>query len=280
MPVKPETVVAYLGLDIEKIEDEKAMKAAFDAAFLRRDIAHDDQTVRDRVFGKINAIARQRLKSGAKTIGVDIGNVDEGDPVDLIVKFNESVSAKIGDIAKERDAFREAAEKGGNTEALTKLQQERDALIKERDAIGAQAKEFERKYTDLNGTWTKKQEEAKRTTVVEAARSRIKFRDDVHEYAKKGFLSDFFERHTLDLSGDQPKVLDASGAIIMDKAKAQTFASLDDLLIEAADAAKLTPKAPQAGTPARKTVASVSAAPAPDPAHPGARRTREVMRRF
>ena len=279
MPVKPEAVANYLGFDLEKIEDEKAMKAAFDAAFLRRDIAHDDQTVRDRVFGKINAIARQRLKAGAKTIGVDIGNIDEGDPVDLITKFNETVSAKLGDVIKERDAFKDAAEKGGG-EALTKLAQERDALAKERDAFGVQAKEYERKYTELSSTWSKKQEEAKRSAIVESARARVKFRDDVNDYAKKGFISDFFERHTLDLSGDQPKVLDASGAIVMDKAKAQTFATLEDLLGEAADAAKLTAKAPQAGAPARKTVASVSTQQQPEQTHPGARRTREVARRY
>ena len=58
MPVKPEAVASYLGLDLEKIEDEKAMKAAFDAAFLRRDVAHEDRGIQDRVFGKINALAR------------------------------------------------------------------------------------------------------------------------------------------------------------------------------------------------------------------------------
>ena len=279
MPVKPEAVAAYLGLDLDKIEDEKAMKSAFDAEFVRRNIAHDDQTVRDRVFGKINAIARQRLKAGAKTIGVDLGNIDESDPVDLIAKFNESVSAKIGDIAKERDTFKEAAEKGGG-DALAKLTQERDALAKERDAFGAQAKEYEKKYADLNSNWTKKQEEAKRSSVVDAAKSRVKFREDVNDFTKKGFINDFFERHSLDLSGDQPKVLDASGAIVMDKTKAQTFASLEDLLSEAADAAKLTAKAPQAGAPARKTIASIGTQQQADPAHAGARRTREVMRRF
>jgi len=279
MPVKPEAVASYLGLDLEKIEDEKAMKAAFDAAFLRRDIAHDDRGVQDRVFGKVNAIARQRLKSGAKSLGIDLGNVDESDPVDLIPKFSETVSGKIAELAKERDTFKAAAEKGGG-DAIAELTKERDAIAKERDAFGAQAKEYQEKYNSLNSTFTKKQEEAKRSTVIESAKAKVKFRDDVNDFTKRGFIGDFFERHTLDLSGDQPKVLDASGAIVMDKAKAQTFASLEDLLGEAADAAKLTAKAPQAGTPVRKTVASIATHQPTDPAQSGARRTREVMRRF
>ncbi len=279
MPVKPEAVAAYLGLDLEKIEDEKAMKSAFDAAFLRRDIAHDDKGVVDRVFGKVNAIARQRLKSGAKAIGVDIGNVDEGDPVDLIPAFSDKVAARISELAKERDTFKTAAEKGGG-DAIAELTKERDAIAKERDAFGKQAKEYEEKYNGLNSTWTKKQEEAKRNTIIETAKSRVKFRDDVNDFTKKGFINDFFERHTLDLSGEKVKVVNVDGSIAMDKTTTQQFASLEDLLSEAADAAKLTAKAPQAGTPARKTVASISQQPQADPGHPGARRTREVAPRW
>lgn len=282
MPVKPEAVANYLGLDLEKIEDEKAMKAAFDAAFIRRDIAPEDRGIQDRVFGKINALARQRLKSGAKAIGIDIGNVDEADPVDLIPKFNESVQARINEIAKERDDLKANAGKGDNSEALAALQRERDALVKERDAFGTSAKEWETKYQSLDSTWKKREEESKRNTFVEAAISRVKFRDDVNEFTKKGFVGDFLSKHQLDLSGDKPKVLDKAGQIVLDKHKAQTFASLEDLLSEAAEAAKLTVTAPQGGTPVKKTVATMSAGGQrqQEPAHPGARRTREVMQRF
>jgi hypothetical protein len=282
MPVKPEAVAAYLGLDLEKIEDEKAMKSAFDAAFLRRDVAHEDRGIQDRVFGKINAIARQRLKSGAKSLGVDLGNVDEGDPLDLIPKFSESVQLRIDAIAKERDDLKASAGKGDNTEALTALQKERDALVKERDAFGNSAKEWETKYTSLDSTWKKREHETKLSGFIDAAKARVKFRDDVNEFTKKGFINDFLERHTLDLSGEKPKVLDNAGQIVLDKQKAQTFASLEDLLSEAAEAAKLTVTAPQGGTPVKKTVATMSAGGQrqQDPAHPGARRTREVAQRF
>ena len=282
MPVKPEAVTAYLGLDLDKIEDEKAMKAAFDAAFLRRETAHEDRGIQDRVFGKINAIARQRLKSGAKSLGVDLGNVDEGDPIDLIPKFSESIQARIAEIAKERDELKANMGKGDNAEALAALQKERDALMKERDAFGSSAKEWETKYLSLDSTWKKREEESKRNTFVESAISRVKFRDDVNEYTKKGFVGDFLGKYTLDLNGEKPKVVDQSGQIVLDKHKAQTFASLEDLLSEAADAANLTVKSPQGGTPVKKTIATVSAGVQrqQEPAHPGARRTREVMQRF
>lgn len=282
MPVKPEAVAAYLGLDLEKIEDEKAMKSAFDAAFLRRDVAHEDRGIQDRVFGKINAIARQRLKSGAKSIGIDIGNVDEADPLDLIQKFNETTQARFTEITKERDDLKANAGKGDNADALAALQRERDALVKERDAFGTSAKEWETKYTSLDSTWKKREEESKRGTFVDAAISRVKFRDDVNEFTKKGFVGDFLSKHTLDLSGDKPKVLDKAGQIVLDKHKAQTFATLEDLLSEAAEAAKLTVTSPQGGTQVKKTIATMSAGGQrqQDPAHPGARRTREVMQRF
>ena len=282
MAVKPEAVANYLGLDLEKIEDEKAMKAAFDAAFLRRDVAHEDRGIQDRVFGKINAIARQRLKSGAKSLGIDIGNVDESDPVELIPKFSEGIQARITEITKERDDLKANVGKGDNSEALAALQKERDALIKERDAFGNSAKEWEGKYQTLDGTWKKREEESKRSTFVEAAISRVKFREDVNEFTKKGFVGDFLSKHQLDLSGDKPKVLDRAGQIVLDKHKAQTFASLEDLLSEAAEQAKLTVTAPQGGTPVKKTIATMTAGGQrqQDPSHPGARRTREVSQRF
>lgn len=282
MPVKPEAVATYLGLDLEKIEDEKAMRAAFDAAFLRRDIAHEDRGIQDRVFGKLNAIARQRLKSGAKSIGVDIGNVDESDPVELIPKFSEGVQAKLNELIKERDELKAGAGKGENAEAIAALTKERDAIAKERDAFGTSAKEWETKFLTLDSTYKKREQEGKHNAFVDAAVARVKFRDDVNEYTKKGFIGDFFTKHTLDLSGEKPKVLDAAGQIVLDKQKAQTFASLEDLLTEAAEAAKLIATAPQGGTPVKKTVASISAAAQRQqaPAHPGERRTREVAPRY
>lgn len=282
MPVRPEAVASYLGLDLEKIEDEKAMKAAFDAAFLRRDVAHEDRGIQDRVFGKINALARQRLKSGAKSLGLDIGDVDESDPVDLIPRFSEGVQARLAEITKERDELKAAVGKGDNSDAIAALTKERDMLLKERDAFGNSAKEWEAKHQSLESTWKKREEESKRNAFVDAAISRVKFRDDVNEYTKKGFIGDFLSKHALDLSGDKPKVLDAAGNIVLDKHKAQTFASLEDLLGEAAEAAKLTVTAPQGGTPVKKTIATMSAGGQrqQEQAHSGARRTREVAPRF
>jgi hypothetical protein len=282
MPVKPEAVADYLGLDLEKIEDEKAMKSAFDAAFVRRDNAHDDRGIQDRVFGKINAIARQRLRSGAKALGIDIGNIDESDPIELIPKLSEGIQGRLNDLTKERDELKANIGKGDNGEAIAKLTQERDAIAKERDAFGTSAKEWETKYTGLDSTWKKREEETKRSTFIESAKSRVKFRDDVNDFTKKGFINDFFERHSLDISGDRPKVLDASGNIVLDKAKAQTFASLEDLLAEAATTAKLTVTSPQGGTQVRKTISTIGGQQqkAQEPTPSGARRTREVTQRF
>lgn len=283
MAIKAEAIASYLGLDPEKIEDEKAMKVAFDATFLRRELAPEDQGVKDKVFGKINNIARQRLKSGAKALGLDIGNVDESDPLDLIPKLTDGVAARLVAITKERDELKASGGTGNNDAALAALTKERDDLIKERDAFGSSATKWENDYKALDATSRKREETGKRSVFIDAARSRVKFREDVNDFTKKGFINDFFERHTLDITGEKPKVLDAAGNIVMDKNTSQKFATLEDLLVEAADAAKLTITSPQGGTPVKKTVAAVSGGSnnnRQESAQPGTRRTREVAQRF
>lgn len=283
MPVKPELIATYTGIDLSSLEDEAAAKSAFDAAFVRRDAAENDKDLVGKIFGKTNHVLRNRVKSVAKTIGEEI-DVKDVDPVDLLDTLNASAARRIEALTKEMNDAKETAKKGAsNGDALAQLQADLEAVRKERDAFGANANEWKGRYDALDSAWKKKEMDTKRTSIIDGAMSKIKFRDDVSAITRKGFIADFFERHDVDLSGDAPKVVDrSSGAIVMDKTKAQTFASLDVLLAEVAEAAKLTTTSPQGGTAVKRTVSAMSGGSQGQQAAPGAERrgARQVMPRY
>lgn len=280
MAVKPESLAQYIGIDLSKVESEDELREAFDKEFVRRSSAAEDPQVAAKIFGKVNALMRQRIKAFAKSMGVDLGNVEEKDPSALIVELNEGVTAIHQSLTSEVEKLKTSNAKGSNDEAIKALEDKLQKLEKERDAFGTNAKEWESKYRDLETSVKEREVKTKRETLINEALKAVPFAEGVNEFTRKGFIADFLDRYDLDLGDDGYKVIDKSTkSPIMDKKRAQTFAQLPDLMKEAAEAAKLT-QAPNAGQPVRKTIATLSAgggqAPAPQ-SHLGERRTRPVM---
>lgn len=112
------------------------------------------------------------------------------------------------------------------------------------------------------------------------AEGSVKFRDDVSPLTRRGFMASVREKYRPDFDGDTVKVLDANGGIVMDKKRAQTFASINDLLIEAANAERLTVESsPAGGKPVARIIGTIGTAP-PGMAPAGqGRGTRPVMPR-
>jgi hypothetical protein len=161
-------------------------------------------------------------------------------------------------------------------------------LKKEKEAFAAQALEFKSKYDELDTSVKSKAAKEREDAEWNKAYSALQFREDVSPLMKKGFDSEVREKYKLEFGDDGTrKVLGKDGQILMDKKRAQTFASLEDLLKAEAEAAKLIGGAPAGGTPVRKTINTTAAglsgqtAPqtAPRPSGPGARPQRTVMPR-
>lgn len=277
MPIDPKVLSEYIGLDLSKMDKEEEARAAFDAAFLRKDKAHADKEVAGRVFGQVNNVLRGRLKSFGKDHGVDLGKVDEIDPVDLITTLSDGVKGHVAKLTADLDALKKAGEGKGDTK---EFEQKLASIAKERDAFGASAKEWEKKYLDLDATVKAKDAAAKVDEWWAKAEGSVKFRDDVSPLTRRGFMASVREKYRPDFDGDTVKVLDANGGIVMDKKRAQTFASINDLLIEAANAERLTVESsPAGGKPVARIIGTIGTAPpGMSPAGQG-RGTRPVMPR-
>jgi hypothetical protein len=272
MPIKPEVLTTFLDLDLEKFENEDALKAHFDQTFIRRDMAQNDKEIAGKVFGKVNDLLRQKLGKAGKELGIEAAFLDM-DPAEGI----ETISNTLKERTAQLSAEVEAAKKGGaSSKDVEALKAQLETLQKERDAFGKQAKEYEEKYTTLEGGLKQREAQAKIDGAFARAIEAIQFREDVNPYARKGFEAEIRSKYKVEFGDDgQAKVIGPDGNIVMNKTKAQTFATLDEIAKQHAEEAKMIGGAPQGGTPVRRTVSTTSMTPAQPaaPQTPAVRRT-------
>ena len=267
MPIKPETLTQYLDLNLEEFENEDALKAHFDQNFLRRDLAHTDKEVQGKVFGKVNSVLRSKLKGFGKTMGIADIEFDTMDPSEAIEAMQGRLSDTVSTLRSELDGAKKSGS-GKTSEQVEELNRKFEAAIKERDAFGTQAKEYEEKYTTLEGSLKQREAQAKIDAAFTRALEAIPFREDVNVYARKGFEAEFRSKYKVEFGDDgAAKVIGPDGGIVMNKHKAQTFATLDELAKAHAEEAKMIGGAPQGGTAVKKTVSTTSMSPAV-PANP------------
>ena len=275
MPVKPEAAIEYLGLKLEEFEDDDAFKAHFDGQFVRREIAHDDSEVKNKVFGKINSVLRGKMKNLAKANGIDGVEFDKTDPADLVDILNEKLS---GSVTALREELTEAKKSTGGkaTKEVEELQRQLQAATTERDAFGSQAADFEARYKDLEGGMKQREAQARVDGAFSRALEALPFREDVNGYARKGFESEIRSKYKLEFGEDGiTKVLDADGKPLMNASKAQTYLSLDEIVKKNAEEAKLVGGNPQAGTGVKRTVTTMATTtPSANSAPPPAERPR------
>lgn len=274
MPVTAEQLAGFIGLDLEKIEDENGLKDAFDGAFVRREHAHNDEKIISRGLGKVNDIARRKLGRLIKEAGLGI-ELDEERPLESIDAIGDALRGSIESIKTELAE----AKKGAKTpKEVEDLKAQLDAIRKENEAFKGDAVKWQEAHDKLkNGIETEKREKAI-NDMYEGAYGSIEFRGDLPKAAIVGFKTMFREAYRPEVDADGVvKWVDKEGKIVMDGTKAQTFRSGDSIAKEWAEKEKLTGAAP---APVKKTITPTSAgmgghaqtpAQAPQHARPGRR---------
>ena len=270
MPIKPEEVTKYLGLDLDTFENEDAFKTHFDTEFVRRELAHTEKGVQDKVFGKVNSVLRSKIKGFAKAFNIEGLDIDGSDPSDLIDTMKDKVSESVTTLRTELEAAKKPGS-GKTTAEVEDMKKQLAAAIAERDAFGVQAKEFEGKYSILEQSITQEKAKARIDGTFARAMDGIQFREDVNAYARKGFEADIRSKYKVEFAEDgTAKVLDASGNVQMNPSKAQTFLSLDEIVKRHAEEAKMIGGNPQGNSPVKRTVTTMATTP-PAPQTPAER---------
>lgn len=253
MPIKPEDVLGYLDIDPTKFDNVDAFKEQYDKEWVKAADAANNPDIQNRATSKLRSVLRSALKkhvSAFELDGVEIN--DETDPVKLLKELHEPIASKYN-------------EKIGTLETALK-DKSGDKAIKEYEAKYG---ELDKKYKDLEGLHkaqvekyvtletgvAEEKKSAKVNGVWEQAVNAVKFKTGLDELTKDGFLSKMRKEYQVmfDEEGNA-YTADREGKRIADKAKAQKFRELPDLLAERAKEFKLDQSNHQAGAPLNRPI--------------------------
>lgn len=249
----PEQALSYIGVDLTKYEDEEAFKADFDKDWVKTTDAANNPDIQNRATAKLRSVMRSTLKKhiGAFDLeGIEIN--DETDPVKLLKELHEPIAKKYG----EQISALETAMKDKSG----------DKVVKEWEN---KFNEVNKKYTDLNGLHleqVKKYGELESSVKSEKLNGRIdgywkdalgqvKFKQGLDELTKEGFVAKMKSEFQLHVDeADSIYTTDKEGKRIADKAKAQKFHELPELLAQKAKEFKLDASNHQGGAPLNRPI--------------------------
>lgn len=253
MPIKSEEALGYLDIDLSKFENVDAFKEQFDKEWVKAADAANNPDIQNRATSKLRSVLRSALKKhvGAFELeGVEIN--DETDPVKLLKELHEPIANKYN----EKIASLESAVKDKSGDKVLKEWEskygELDKKYKDLDGLHKTQVEL---YKGLETSVAEEKKSAKINGVWEQAVSAVKFKTGLDELTKDGFLNKMRKEYQVMFDEDgNPYTADREGKRIADKAKAQKFRELPDLLAERAKEFKLDQSNHQAGAPLNRPI--------------------------
>lgn len=229
-------------LDIS-ISDEATLDQVKDAIhdkYVSRSIAHEDETVRNKVLGKELNVLERNIKKGLKSAGYELTD-------DFSLKAFESDDPEVNPLHGLREHYVSQIEKlkqqgtAGNSQKVKELEEQiqkldRDAksyksMLDEKDSEFSQFKEqveTEKKNWFINQTYNE-------------SFKKHKLSDTVDEYKLKGFESIIREKYKFDLEDNKVVVYNSDGERVKNS-KRSDFATIDEVLATELEAANMLKK--------------------------------------
>lgn len=259
MAIKPEEALEVFGLDpkeLDKFDTADAFKTEVEKKWITRDAASKDKGITDVVFGKINRGLRKELSDINESLGLGLEDIDNKNPIDVLKMFPEAVKPKFDKIAELETKVKSAAP----AEVVAKYEEEKKELDKKLKAFEKNAKEWETKYTTLDGEVKTREKSNKVNGEWDAALKAVQFAPTVDDLKKKGFISTVKEKYKV-LIDDEGKIYAANDKEepLMNPKKAAERWSLAEALKAEAEAMKLVGVNPQGGKPIIKPVVNKEA---------------------
>lgn len=258
-PLKPESILTYLGFKAEDIKTEDDFKTQFEGKFGIKEVLKKDTSFTSEIFGKRVGSIDSKLKSSAKKMGVEFTKEEiEGKQVEDVIELSFN---KIAELNKKAMEDLEKSTKGTVDEQVKTWKEKYtqvEAKSKDWEAMaGKTAAEFD--------TYKKAQvTKSKEDTIMnfrKNAISKLEFKQDITPVEKAGFESVLNSKYDFDLDETQtPFVKDKSGNRIASKKQTGTFMTADEILQEELIANKLAKINPQGGQKANKYTSPLSVA--------------------
>jgi len=229
-------------LDIQ-ISEEATLDQVKDAIhdkYVSRSIAHEDETVRNKVLGKELNVLERNIKKGLKAAGYD--DLDE-----FNLKAFESDDPTINPLHGIREHYQsqidklKAAGDKGNSQKVQELEEQIAKLDRDAKSYKSMLDEKDSEFSSFREqVETEKKQWFINQTYNEAFKKH-KLSDTVDEYKLKGFEAIMRDKYKFDLEDNKVVVYNADGERVKN-AKRSDFATIDEVLNSELEAANMLKK--------------------------------------
>lgn len=208
---------------IEKIVEKH------NSLFLPLADAHTDERVVEKITGKIFG----GLTTAAKRqFGLTNEEIKDKKFEDIMAMGTEKLSKKIKDL-----------ESTGSDEKVKNLTSELEKVKGQSQQYQTELEKVVKEKGDLETSFNTKLKEHKISGIVKEAKGKLSFADGVPEVARLGFDSLVASKYKIDLDEkENPIVTDLEGKRIKNPTKSGAFLSIDEVLDQELDGAKLKKK--------------------------------------
>lgn len=249
---KPTEIFDVLGIKSDEIKSLEDFRVTFEKEFIRKNQVEQDKDISSKIFGKRIGSVESKVKSISKKHGVDFtaDEIKDKQVEDLIeLSFSKIIDNNnkiVDDLKKESTGSKDEVAKGWE-EKYTKL----ESKYKDTEGLLQSTK------NDFEGFKTQTATERKNDKLnifKEQSLGKLKFKPNIKEVEKAGFLSIIDSKYDLDLDEQGSLfVKDKKGERLKSAKVVGTFKSVEEVLEEEALKAEVIQINPNANANGRPT---------------------------
>lgn len=261
-----DTLIEELEKDEKKVEDVDTL---IKEKFIARKLAPQDTDINKHITGKVTGLFNNKFK---KKFELENDEID-GKPWEEIV---DHIHEKH---AEEVKKLKEDAESKNDDEKVTKLTTELEEVKGKLKIKGEEIMTANKEKEELQSDFDGKVKSFKIDSLLNGAKTKLSFRDDIKDMEKEGFNAVIKNNYKFELDDDKLKIFDKEGEPVQNDKKTE-LVEVDELFTKLATDNGLLKMNP-GGEPPKKTPT-----PSPEPGgggepekkeHPNTTRNRERL---
>lgn len=263
-------IIEFLGYNPESIKTLDDLKSKFNTEFVRASNISEDSELIKPILGKVYGTLEQQIRKSVKNSGFDL-DLDNNEEFKGLKKVNEKFSYVVNKLSEKRDSeineYKSLSQKGGEEKVLewqTKYEKLKKSKEDADNMIGSLTNEYESFKQKATGEIKNVKLDVLKKDVI----SKVKFKQDISDFEKKGYMATVQEKYIFDLDeNEQLTVLDRNGNKIPSQKVTGTFKTAQEILEEEALAGKLY-QVNEAATKQRPTINKFGAIEQPKSSSP------------
>jgi hypothetical protein len=262
-------IIEFLGYNPEEVKSIEDLKSKFNTEFVRASNINEDSEAIKPILGKVYGTLEHEIRKSVKNSGVEIDL--DSDEFKSLKKVNDKLSYVVKKVAEKKDSeineYKSLSQKGGE-EKVQEWQTKYEKLKKSKEDADNMIGSLTNEYESFKQKATGEIKNVKLDVLKKDVISKVKFKQDISDFEKKGYMATIQEKYVFDLDeNEQLTVLDKNGNKIPSQKVHGTFKTAQEILEEEALSGKLY-QVNEAATKQRPTINKFGAIEQTKPSSP------------